>query len=75
MWNTMKSHSEEHLVKSSNFGLKKVKKENYAFLCESKFIEYVVERDCELIQIGGLLDEKTYGFGTPASTFYFYFFI
>ena len=67
MWNFMKIRSDELLVKSSDYGIKKVKSDNYAFLCESKLIEYMVERDCELIQVGGLLDEKNYGLGTPAS--------
>ena len=31
---------------------------NYAFLMESTTIEYVVERECDTTQIGGLLDSK-----------------
>lgn len=40
---------------------------NYAFLMESTSIEYVTERNCELTQIGGLLDNKGYGIATPPS--------
>jgi ionotropic glutamate receptor len=69
MWNSIKTSSDELLFKSSFSGIRKVKTENYAFLCESKLIEYMAERDCELVQVGGLLDEKNYGFGTPASIF------
>ena len=73
MWNFMKSHSEQVLVKSTQDGIARVKTDNYAFLCESKLIEYVAERDCQLIQIGGLLDEKNYGFATPTSIFIYFF--
>ena len=34
---------------------------NYAFLMESSSIEYIIERNCDVTQIGGLLDEKGYG--------------
>ena len=30
-------------------------------------IEYQVQRNCELMQVGGLLDSKGYGIGTPMS--------
>jgi glutamate receptor, ionotropic, invertebrate len=67
MWQFMKINSNDVLVNSTNIGLKKIKKEDFALLCESKLIEYMIEKDCEYIQIGGLLDEKTYGFGLPSS--------
>ena len=38
---------------------------DYAYLMESSMLEYAVERDCELMQIGGLLDQKGYGIGLP----------
>ena len=31
---------------------------NYAFLMESTMLDYVVQRDCNLTQIGGLLDSN-----------------
>ena len=34
---------------------------HYAFLMESNSIQYQTERNCELTQIGGLLDSKGYG--------------
>lgn len=34
---------------------------SYAFLMESTSIEYVIERNCELTQFGGMLDSKGYG--------------
>jgi len=36
---------------------------------ESTSIEYVTERNCELTQVGGMLDTKSYGIATPPSTF------
>ena len=34
---------------------------------ESTSVEYTVERRCDLIQIGGLLDSKGYGIALPPS--------
>ena len=39
-------------------GIDRVKDGGCAFLMESPSIEYVIERECELYQIGGLLDSK-----------------
>ena len=52
-------------VKDSNEGIERVKKGNYAFLMESVMIDYSVQRNCSLMQVGGLLDSKGYGIGTP----------
>lgn len=38
---------------------------NYAYLMESTMLDYIVQRDCNLTQIGGLLDTKGYGIATP----------
>ena len=48
-------------------GLDRVLKEDgaYAFFMEGASIEYNVERNCELTQIGGLLDSKGYGIALP----------
>jgi len=43
---------------------------DYAFMMESTTVEYVVERVCELTQIGGLLDSKGYGIGLPPNSPY-----
>ena len=47
----------------------RVARENgkYAFLMESTTVEYIVERQCDLTQIGGLLDSKGYGIALPPS--------
>ena len=44
-------------------GVERVVAENggYAFFMESTAIEYNVERNCILAQVGGLLDNKGYG--------------
>jgi len=52
-------------VKNNQEGIDRVKAESYAFLMESTSIEYVVQRECNLTQIGGLLDNKGYGIGLP----------
>lgn len=60
MYQTMMQNTD--LLTSSNpEGLNRVKTENYAFLMESTSIEYIAERECEVTQIGGLLDDKGYG--------------
>ncbi|CAD7001786.1 unnamed protein product [Ceratitis capitata] len=46
-------------------GIKRVNQGNYAFLMESTMLDYIVQRDCNLTQIGGLLDTKGYGIATP----------
>lgn len=53
-------------------GIERVKKGKglYAFLMESTTIEYVVERECDLMQIGGLLDSKGYGIALPPGSPY-----
>lgn len=52
-------------VSSYEEGVKRVLEGNYAFLMESTMLDYVVQRDCNLTQIGGLLDSKGYGIATP----------
>ncbi|KAI2801581.1 hypothetical protein BLOT_009395 [Blomia tropicalis] len=54
------------LTKSNREGKQLVEKQDgkYAFFMESATIEYITERDCNLTQIGGLLDNKGYGIAT-----------
>lgn len=62
MWNFMESRKHQGVFpKDNSKGISMVKKGNFAFLMESTSIEYMVQRDCELTQIGGLLDHKGYG--------------
>ena len=45
----------------NNEGIAAVESGNFAFFMESTSIEYTIERNCNLTQIGGLLDSKGYG--------------
>lgn len=65
MWKFMKARPSV-FTKSNAEGIERVKKSNgnYAYLMESASIEYTIERDCNLTQIGGLLDNKGYGIAT-----------
>ena len=44
-------------------GVNRVLNGSYAFLGESAMLDYLVQRNCNLTQIGGLLDSKGYGIG------------
>ena len=61
----MSHFSPSVFVKDYDDGIRRVKRGNYAFLMESTMLDYVVQRDCNLTQIGGLLDSKGYGIATP----------
>jgi len=39
-------------------GIERVRNGGYAFFSESTMIEYLVSRNCDLRQVGGLLDAK-----------------
>ena len=56
-------------VNSTAVAINRVKEGNYAFLLESTQNEYITQRNCDLIGVGGQLDSKHYGFGTPQSLF------
>lgn len=51
-------------VKNNKEGKERVLRGGYAFFMEGATIEYAVERECNLTQIGGLLDSKSYGIAT-----------
>ncbi|GIY94543.1 glutamate receptor ionotropic, kainate 2 [Caerostris extrusa] len=57
----MEKHADEVYVNSNHEGIEKVKKGGYAYFMEATSIEYNTERECNLTQIGGLLDNKGYG--------------
>lgn len=71
IWNYM-DRNKNALTRSTREGVERVIKEggNYAFFMESTAVEYVVERRCELRQVGGLLDNKGYGIGLPPGSPY-----
>ncbi|XP_068901002.1 glutamate receptor ionotropic, kainate 2-like isoform X3 [Tenebrio molitor] len=65
MWRFMESRKPPVFVKMYEEGVQRVLEGNYAFLMESTMLDYAVQRDCNLTQIGGLLDSKGYGIATP----------
>lgn len=77
MWSFMESARPSVFTDSNSDGVERVikGKGNYAFLMESTSIEYVIERNCDLTQIGGLLDSKGYGIAMPPSMYYFVVFL
>lgn len=58
MWRFMENRKPSVFVSTYEDGIQRVLKGNYAFLMESTMLDYVVQRDCNLTQIGGLLDSK-----------------
>ncbi|XP_072912365.1 glutamate receptor ionotropic, kainate 5 isoform X2 [Hemitrygon akajei] len=65
MWNYMHSKQPSVFVKTTEEGIARVLNSKYAFLLESTMNEYHRKRNCNLTQIGGLLDTKGYGIGMP----------
>ncbi|XP_024943087.1 glutamate receptor ionotropic, kainate 2 isoform X6 [Cephus cinctus] len=72
MWSFMESARPSVFTSSNVEGVERVVKGkgNYAFLMESTSIEYVIERNCELTQVGGYLDSKGYGIAMPPNSPY-----
>ena len=60
MWEFMSNHRSEVMVGSNTEGIAKVIKDNgkYAYMMESSSIQYIIERNCKVTQIGGNLDTK-----------------
>uniref|UniRef100_A0A3B5LUZ2 Glutamate receptor n=1 Tax=Xiphophorus couchianus TaxID=32473 RepID=A0A3B5LUZ2_9TELE len=69
MWAFMSSRKTA-LVKNNKEGITRVLTTDYAMLMESTSIEYISQRNCNLTQIGGLIDSKGYGVGTPIGSPY-----
>lgn len=65
MWQFMDSKRPSVFVQKYDEGIRRVLEGDYAFLMESTMLDYAVQRDCNLTQIGGLLDSKGYGIATP----------
>ncbi|KAK3544947.1 hypothetical protein QTP86_029196, partial [Hemibagrus guttatus] len=70
MWEFMNSRRQSVMVKSVEEGIQRVLTSDYAFLMESTTIEFVTQRNCNLTQVGGLIDSKAYGVGTPMGSPY-----
>lgn len=60
MWAAMEAQRPTVFTSSNQEGVERVikGKGSYAFLMESTSIEYTVERNCDLTQVGGMLDSK-----------------
>uniref|UniRef100_A0A669AX07 Glutamate receptor n=1 Tax=Oreochromis niloticus TaxID=8128 RepID=A0A669AX07_ORENI len=70
MWEFMNSRRQSVMVKNVEEGIQRVLTSDYAFLMESTTIEFVTQRNCNLTQIGGLIDSRAYGVGTPMGSPY-----
>jgi ionotropic glutamate receptor len=55
------------LTDSNQEAIDKVEQGNYAYFMESTTIDFVTERNCDLMRVGGLLDSKGYGIAVEKS--------
>lgn len=74
MGQVMSESKPDVLTSSNTEGVERVAKgkRTYAFFMESTSIEYNVKRNCDLMQVGSLLDNKGYGIAVPPSIYYYY---
>ncbi|CAH1103684.1 unnamed protein product [Psylliodes chrysocephalus] len=65
-------HTPAVFTKTTQDGVDRVLESNgqYAFFMESTTLEYALERNCNLRQVGGLLDTKSYGIAMPQNAPY-----
>ncbi|XP_015124611.1 glutamate receptor ionotropic, kainate 2-like [Diachasma alloeum] len=72
MWAAMSEAKPSVFPKNNDQGVERVAKgkQTYAFLMESTGIEYAIERNCELMKVGDLLDSKGYGIALPPNSQY-----
>jgi ionotropic glutamate receptor len=64
MWNYMERNPHIAFVSSNTEGIRRVIEKDFAYLMESPLIDYEIQKNCSLTQIGGLLDTKGYGIAT-----------
>lgn len=67
LYDIMMDPNNKVLTGSNDDGRDRARQERYAFFMESSTIEYMVERYCEVVQVGGKLDEKGYGIAMKKS--------
>lgn len=65
MFTFMNNQQPSVFVKNSNEGEERVLQGDYAYFAESTTVEYKVERNCELTQIGNWLNSIGYGIALP----------
>ena len=68
MYQYMMDHK-ENMMNTNEDGLARAKQGNYAFLMESSTINYMAQRNCEVVKVGGELDEKGYGIAMKKGKF------
>lgn len=63
MFSYMEAQQPTVMVKDNDEGVQRVISDGgrYAFLMESSSLQYYTSKDCQLVQLGGLLDSKSYG--------------
>jgi len=57
----------QYMLDGNDEGLARAMKGKYAYLMESSTIEYLTQRNCDVSQVGGKLDEKGYGIAMKKS--------
>jgi len=69
MWSVMETYGDTVMMSDNKQGADRVKKEReaYAFFMESSMIEFEVQRNCDLTEVGTWLDNKAYGIAMPFS--------
>ncbi|XP_018368899.1 PREDICTED: glutamate receptor ionotropic, kainate 2-like isoform X2 [Trachymyrmex cornetzi] len=72
MWATMIDTRPSVFTKDNKDGIDRVVKAKglYAFFMESSSIDYQLERNCDIIKVGGLIDNKGYGIAMPRDSPY-----
>ncbi|XP_015124600.1 glutamate receptor ionotropic, kainate 2 [Diachasma alloeum] len=72
MWAAMNEAKPSVFTEKNEEGVERVDKgkRTYAFLMESTGIEYAIERNCNLVKVGDLLDSKGYGIALPPNSPY-----
>ena len=53
-----KGRARATFVSSYEEGVRRVLDGDFAFLCESTMLDYLLQRNCNLTQVGDLLDNK-----------------
>lgn len=74
MYANMESALPRVHVKSTDEAIERVKRGGYAALLEATTIRYQTERDCEVTQVGGLLNIRGYGIAFPLDSSYVTYF-
>lgn len=72
IYQKMMENSGEYMLPTTDHGVEAVKQGGgkVAFIMESPRVDYAVERYCDLIQVGGILNQKGYGIVLPLGSSY-----